>query len=108
MYERLAASPGMAQALIDAGMEIDVTHVTPPIPAPRREHRDAWLTARARSLLRFPIRLGRLPDTCSVGGRSLALSKPHVRGTRECRRNHNVYWNRQVVQRRQALRTHHA
>jgi hypothetical protein len=35
MYERLAASPGVAQALIDAGMEIDVTHVTPPSPAPR-------------------------------------------------------------------------
>jgi hypothetical protein len=52
--QTLGGKHGMPQGLIDAGMEIDVIHVTPPSRRHGREHRDVWLTARARSLLRCP------------------------------------------------------
>jgi len=38
-----------------------------------RELRDVWLTLVCGRCYGVPIRLGWLPDTCSVGGRSLAL-----------------------------------
>ena len=37
-----------------------------------RELRDVWLTRVCGRCYGVPIRLGRLPNTCSVGGRSLA------------------------------------
>ena len=66
------------------------------------DRRDVWLTRVPGRCYGFLVRSGQFPtDWC--GARSLALSKLRVRDTRECRRKHNGYWNRQVVQRREGL-----